>query len=133
MNNEVFYNRRHIPRVLKKTIKEYFNSDFRIANPNRRYNSTDVIYPLLPNKQMLFLIKNKNRYALVYERGGGRISHTVFIYAEIISSKVIHFKVFNVRTIVTSVDDFLNKVIIQKKYVINKENKNFKCSASEGL
>jgi hypothetical protein len=122
INNEFYYSKRSIPEILKKSIKKYFDSDFYIANPSKKYNKTDVIRnPILPNKQMLFLIQNQNKYALIYRRGG-RCLQTYFIFAEIESSEVVLFKVFNINNSICTVDDFLDQVVSQKKYRENKEN-----------
>lgn len=119
--NEVFYNRRYIPKVLTKSIKEYFNSDFRLANPNSFFYKTDVIKnSLLPRKKMLFLIKNQNKYALVYRRGG-RALQTYFIFAEIEESIIVQFNVFNINNNIITIDEFLDQVVCQQKYRINKE------------
>jgi hypothetical protein len=100
---------------------EYFNSDFRLANPNSFFYKTDVIKnSLLPRKKMLFLIKNQNKYALVYRRGG-RALQTYFIFAEIEESIIVQFNVFNINNNIITIDEFLDQVVCQQKYRINKE------------
>jgi len=119
-NNKVYYNRIFIPRILKKKLREHYHICFRIANPKRLYRKTDVIrIPFLPNKQMLFLIKNKTKYVLVYHQGG-RGHHTKFVFVEIVSSKIVYFKVCYVLANIKTVSDFLEQVITQKKYLIQK-------------
>lgn len=119
-NNKVYYNRIFIPRIFKKKLREHFHTCFRIANPNRLYRKTDVIrIPFLPNKQMLFLIKNKNKYVLVYHQGG-RGHHTKFVFVEIVSSKIVYFKECFVHANIITVSDFLEKVITQQNYLIQE-------------
>lgn len=119
-NNKVYYNRIFIPHILKKKLREYYHTCYRIANPNSLYRKTDLrIIPFLPNKQMLFLIKNKTKYVLVYHEGG-RGLHTKLIFVEIVSSKIVYFKVCYVHANIKTVSDFLEQVITQKKYLIQE-------------
>jgi hypothetical protein len=120
-NNEIYYKKKHIPHVLKKSIKEYFNYHFYIANPKKRFNETDRIYnPFLPSKQLLFLIKNQNKYALIYKQGG-RGLHTVCIFAEINSKKNVNIKVYYLTYKITTVSEFLEYIVFQKKFIVKKK------------
>ena len=57
-----------IPLVLKNVLS--LKSDFKIANPDEKYNSTDFIVDSLPDKQLKYVAKNKNTWRLAYTQGG---------------------------------------------------------------
>ena len=46
-------------------------NDFKLANPNEKFNITDVtVYPDKPHQQLCFLANKKNIWRLVYIQGG---------------------------------------------------------------
>lgn len=109
----VSYKKSAIPKSLKKELKERFG-DFRIVNPNCKYRTSDVVRnPFLPNKQMVFIIRNGEYYSLVF-RQGGRAHSTYFVFSKIVSNKVEIMRVYNIRNKVTTVDEFLTDVAIGK-------------------
>lgn len=70
-NAEVFYKTKYIPRVIKKDLRKLWGHNERIINPNRPYQGSDhIINPFLAKKRLVFLVKAKNYYILVYEHGG---------------------------------------------------------------
>jgi len=65
-----------LPKQIRNEIKVRNEGRFRIANPNRRYNKTDVERnPLLKNRQLVFWAEAKGYYIIVY-RKGGRVHNT---------------------------------------------------------
>lgn len=115
-NNKVFYRKSAIPRALRNALNKKFDERFRIANPQRKFRRTDVVTnPLLPDKQLNFIIRNGDYYALVYKQGG-RGFHGVFIFAEISSGKVIDFTFYSVSPYTETEEDFLSKIEENKYY-----------------
>lgn len=43
---------------------------FKIADPHEKYNATDLLIDSLPNKQLVFIAKNKNEWRMSYIQGG---------------------------------------------------------------
>lgn len=95
---QVSYKKSSIPKAFKKALKEKFG-DFRIANPDKNFRSTDVKHnPLLPSKQLVFTIKKDNFYGIVFINGG-RGKSTYFAFSEILSGKEINYQVFYIKSI----------------------------------
>ena len=59
-----------IPSLLNKTLNGINKGDFELANPNERFNSTDVILDSLPKQKMSLLSKKGNKWRLTYIQGG---------------------------------------------------------------
>ena len=116
----VFYRKSSIPKSLKKKLKSTFNG-FRIVNPNKEYRKTDVVRnPFLPNNQMVFLIQNKEHYALIFMNGGRGLS-TYFVYSKIVSNKIEIMKVYTINKTET-VEDFLLNIALGKFYSVNSQS-----------
>ena len=65
----VFYHvKDSIPQLLKKNISN--TNDLKIANPNEQFNATDNLIDSLPDKQLVFIANNKDKWRLVYIQGG---------------------------------------------------------------
>lgn len=117
-NMIVFYKKNNIPKVLKKSLSEKFEDNFRIANPNKSYQKTDVINnPFLPSRQMLFLIKNNNYYFFVFRQGGRGLS-TYFVFSEILNNSINNMNIFNINNDIMTVEDFIQTIKLSKFYPI---------------
>ena len=116
-NMIVFYKKNNIPKVLKKNLSEKFEDNFRIANPNKSYQKTDVNNNFLPSRQMLFLIKNNNYYFFVFRQGGRGLS-TYFVFSEILNNSINNMNIFNINNDITTVEDFIQTIKLSKFYPI---------------
>ena len=116
-NMIVFYKKNNIPKVLKKSLSEKFEDNFRIANPNKSYQKTDVNNNFLPSRQMLFLIKNNNYYFFVFRQGGRGLS-TYFVFSEILNNSINNMNIFNINNDITTVEDFIQTIKLSKFYPI---------------
>ena len=81
--------RRFIPKFIKKALKCWNNKKFRIANPNKSYNSGDVFLKNLPSRKINYIGLNGEYLILSYEHGGkGYHSHIlIFKYNKKILKK----------------------------------------------
>jgi hypothetical protein len=112
---EVFYKTSSIPKSLKKELRIMFG-DFKIVSFNEDYRKTDVVRnPVLPNKQMLFLIQKDDYYALVFRKGGRALS-TYFVFAKIVSKKVVDMHIYTISNKIETVDNFLLNISSGKFY-----------------
>ncbi len=116
-NMIVFYKKNNIPKVLKKNLSEKFEDNFRIANPNKSYQKTDVNNNFLPSRQMLFLIKNNNYYFFVFRQGGRGLS-TYFVFSEIFNNSINNMNIFNINNDIMTVEDFIQTIKLSKFYPI---------------
>ena len=121
-NNDlkVFYKKSAIPTAMKKALKVKYGDTFcfSIVNPNKNYRKNDVIInPFLPSKQMLFLIRSGEYYALVFNKGG-RGHSTHFVFCKIISKEIVDIKIYYINKTDT-VEDFLLNIQFQNIRPIN--------------
>lgn len=113
-NIEIFYNKRKIPRKLKKIIKEKYDIRFRIANPSELCNKSDVVtYPFLSNRQLVFGGKKEDYCFFVYNRYG-RGNATYFIFFDCNS---LELNVYGVSNKIKCLDDLI-RAILEKRYCI---------------
>ncbi|TRW25848.1 hypothetical protein FMM05_06400 [Flavobacterium zepuense] len=105
-----FYKKSSIPKVLKKALKKRY-SNFRIANPGKKFRETDVVSNAhLPPRQLLFTVRNANYCSVVY-RQGGRSLGTYFAFSEIIDNKVTLLHVYYLSgPTINTYDDFVNAI-----------------------
>src|SRR5690606_922536 len=65
----VFYHvKDSIPKLLNNNISNA--NGLKIANPNEQFNATDNLIDTLPDKQLVFIANNKDKWRLVYVQGG---------------------------------------------------------------
>ena len=72
-SSTLYYKKSAIPAFMKEALvsQDWFGEEFKMANPHASFNRTDVVRnPHLPNKRMVFLLRNGGTYVLVYEYGG---------------------------------------------------------------
>ncbi|MCL2132161.1 MAG: hypothetical protein FWH36_06910 [Lentimicrobiaceae bacterium] len=114
-NLEIFYKKHSIPKPMKKALKIKYGDVFcfSIANSGKNYRKNDVIKnPFIPSKQMLFLIRSGEYYALVFNKGGkGHSTH--FVFCRIISKEIVEMKIYYIFKSDT-VEDFLSEIQNQK-------------------
>jgi hypothetical protein len=66
------YDASKIPRSVKREIKRYYKVRFVLANPNEKYQSTDVVvgWHALRERRLIFWARCVNDFVLIYEHGG---------------------------------------------------------------
>ena len=70
-NWEIYKNVKYFPIPIKDFLEASYGNDFKLANPNEKFNITDVtVYPDKPHQQLCFLANKKNIWRLVYIQGG---------------------------------------------------------------
>lgn len=72
-SSTLHYRKSAIPAFMKEALvsQDWFGERFKMANPHGDFNRTDVVRnPYLPNKRMVFLLRNGGSYIFVYEYGG---------------------------------------------------------------
>ena len=84
-----------IPSLLNKTLNEINKGDFDLANPNERFNATDVILDSLPRKKMSLLSKKGNKWRLTYIQVG--LENIMFTYN--VKSTMIQFMTLKLRNL----------------------------------
>lgn len=113
-NTILFYNKRKIPRDIKRIIKEKYDIRFKISNPNKLYNRTDVVTsPSLPNRQLLFGGKKDGYCFFVYKKGG-RATSTYFVF---FYEKSCDLNIYNVSNDIDKLDDLI-QIILERKYYL---------------
>mgnify|MGYP006201124677 FL=1 len=79
VNQKVYYTKDSIPSKLLSVLSNHFKSEFSIANPDEKYNATDMLIDSLPSKQLLFISNEDKNWQMVYQQGGfGKY----FVYVE---------------------------------------------------
>lgn len=74
----VSYNKKDIPKLIKKKLK-CLSQWFALANPNEKYNATDVIIGHRPSRQLIFMAKSANIFIITYNHGGLGWHQDIFI------------------------------------------------------
>lgn len=74
-----FSSKDSIPKAFLVKLNTTFHHDFKIANPDERYNATDLINDSLPQTQLQYLAKNGEYWRLSYVQGGFA---KYYVYAE---------------------------------------------------
>jgi hypothetical protein len=67
---KIYTKRGSIPNELSDFIKNQVKGKFKMANPKKGYNSTDVKKPLRKDRRLIFVANQANHWVIVYEKGG---------------------------------------------------------------
>ena len=67
---ELIYKKNKIPRIIFTEIKMLTDEKFKLADPGKNYNSTDVANPFLKDRRLSLALKSQNKWAIFYEHGG---------------------------------------------------------------
>ncbi len=77
------YNKQSISKEFRVKWEKYFNDNFKIVNPNRKFASTDnanILNLFLPTRQLIFSAKCDNLFMIVYNQGGRGFSEVLILY-----------------------------------------------------
>ena len=101
-----------IPKLLNVFLKKINNENFEIANPNERFNSTDII-DSFPRRQLSLLSKKGNSWRLTFIKGGfGK--HYVYTECTIKNDSITDFRIakslLNLKN-----NDSIDKYLLNKK------------------
>lgn len=78
-----YYSKRKIPQIVFTKIKEISKEKFSLCNPNRKFQSTDlVVNPFLKLRQLQFIERSDKYIVIVYKRGG-KGAHTITMICDI--------------------------------------------------
>ncbi|HYV92944.1 MAG TPA: hypothetical protein VE978_14230 [Chitinophagales bacterium] len=78
-NFDITNNKKNIPKFIKRQL-DCFTGNFRIANPDEPYNSTDIIIRSMPGRQLVFLAQSNDLLVMQYLEGGYvRTSHLLLV------------------------------------------------------
>lgn len=76
---KIYTDTKEIPDPIIDFFEAYFKSDFKMSNPNEKFNRTDVIiYPDKSNQQLQFLANKNNIWRLVFIQGGIGLSNQFY-------------------------------------------------------
>lgn len=71
----LFFRKQDIPKDVKRYLKSHDGVRFKIANPWKKFNSSDVIInPLLHDKRLIMYAQRGSISIIVYEQGGMGLS-----------------------------------------------------------
>ncbi|WP_299781533.1 hypothetical protein [uncultured Formosa sp.] len=103
-----------IPELLNLALKKILKNNFEIANPNEKFNQTDVlVYDSSPIRQLKFLSKKNNTWRIVYIQGGiGK--HYVYAECKIINDSISDFKISQTTLNLVN-NDSIDKYLAKKK------------------
>lgn len=103
-----------IPELLYLALSKVTNQSFDIANPNEKWQQTDVIWiDSLPTRQLKFVSNMGNEWRIAYEQGGfGK--HYIYAQCRIENDTLSHFKA--TQTILKIINnDSVNKFLSEGK------------------
>jgi hypothetical protein len=125
INEKVYYKKSAIPCFIKQKIKQANSGKIRLANPGKKYRSTDVVNnPLLPSRRLIFFIKTDKLNVLYYEHGGrGKHEHCIVLVKDSISGKFNYPVSLVIKQGILSPEE-LKKHLIEGRY---SELKNHSC------
>jgi hypothetical protein len=66
---EVTNDKKAIPKFIRTQLACLANG-FSIANPDQRYQASDLFFKRLPNRQLVYLATNDSMMVMTYQRGG---------------------------------------------------------------
>ncbi|WP_170863206.1 hypothetical protein, partial [Pseudozobellia thermophila] len=108
-----------IPELLTLTLKKVLKNDFKIANPNQKFNQTDVIiYDSAPTRQLRLLSRKNSLWRIAYVQGGfGK--HYVYAECKIKNDSISDFKITQTN-LKLETNDSIDKYLSEKKLEPNK-------------
>jgi len=78
----VYYTKDSIPKLLNDALVKLHKGNFKLANPDERFNATDNILDSLPRQQLRHISKKGDQWRLTYVQGGfGK--YNVYVQCEI--------------------------------------------------
>ncbi len=113
-----------IPKVLSEALLNITNGHFELADPNERYNATDVIIDSLPRQKLSLLSRKGNDWRLTYIQGGfGKY----YVYAQ---CRIRNDSIYDLRMaesiIILENNDSIDKYMLEKKLELKEANINMK-------
>lgn len=117
---QILFKKKFIPKPFYDEYKRITDIDFKIVNPNRNIQKSDIIrFYRKPLKRLLFIIKNGDAHLIVFERGGGARGVS-FIFFEYSDSKIsnMNFIYFSFPTDVNRICEQIRK----KDYIIDNNS-----------
>lgn len=123
INEKIYYKKIAIPCFIKRKIKRANGGKIRLANPVKKYRSTDVVNnPMLPCRRLIFYIKTDKLIMLYYEHGGrGKHEHCVVFVKDSISGKFNYPVSLGIKQGILSPEE-LKKHIVEGRYFELKDH-----------
>jgi hypothetical protein len=117
INEKIYYKKIAIPCFIKRKIKRANGGKIRLANPVKKYRSTDVVNnPMLPCRRLIFYIKTDKLIMLYYEHGGrGKHEHCVVFVKDSISGKFNYPVSLGIKQGILSPEE-LKKHLVEGRY-----------------
>lgn len=111
-----------IPKRLNEALLNIKNGNFDLADPNERYNATDVIIDSLPRQKLSLLSRKGDNWRLTYIQGGfGKY----YVYAQ---CKISNDSIYDLRMaesiFILENNDSIDKYILEKKLELKEANIN---------
>ncbi|CAN5275981.1 hypothetical protein BH23BAC2_BH23BAC2_10680 [soil metagenome] len=102
-----------IPESLNEALINFNKGNFELANPNDRYNATDIIVDSLPRQKLSLLSKKGNKWRLTYVQGGFA-KYYVYTQCEIRNDSVYDLKIAK-SVLILENNDSIDKYLSEKK------------------
>ena len=103
-----------IPELLNLTLSKLNNGEFKIANPNERFNSTDVIVnDSLPSRQLILIAERGIDWRIIYTQGGIGM-HYVISQCKIRSDSIFDLKIAHTLVKYEN-NDTIDKLLCEQK------------------
>lgn len=67
---ELFFRKQNIPNDVMRFLKRHNGAKFKMANPSKKFNNSDVNNPLLHDKRLIMYAQRGSVSIIVYEQGG---------------------------------------------------------------
>ena len=115
------YNTRDsIPELFNEALGNFHKGNFELANPDERFNATDMITDSLPRQKLSLLSKSGDKWRLTYIQGGfGKY----YVYAQCeIRNDSIHNFVIAESILALEDHDSIDKYLSENKLKIRNVN-----------